>query len=75
MRPRTLTMALVCEQAKRYWFGYGRPHLDYKGVILHAIFLLGLNAGLRYKEVHKRRIEHVMVSPDHLGWKYSADSH
>lgn len=66
MRPRPLPMSLVCEHAIRYWFGCGQA-IDYRDVILHAIILLGLNAGLRYDEVAKLRASHVTVNSGDIG--------
>ena len=51
-RARPLSVYVVCAHAVRFW-----NSSSVQDMFLHAVFLLGLNLGLRYNEVTKLRVE------------------
>ena len=57
IKARPLTCAIVCDHAAKFWCK-GND----EDVLIHAIFAVGLNLGLRYDEVSELRIEYVSVT-------------
>lgn len=63
LKARPITAHMVCDHAERFWYGCGRA-LDVRDIMLHSIFVLGLNLGLRFDEINKLKVEHVSVTSD-----------
>lgn len=65
LKARPITVGIVCDHAEKFWFGsnYGKM-IDIRDIQLHAIFLLGLNLGLRYDEISKLQLQRVSVNSE-----------
>lgn len=64
VKAQPLTVETVCDHAAKYW-----QRGNDEDVLLHAIFLVGLNLGLRYDEVGKLSIDYVSVTSDSISLK------
>lgn len=65
LKARPLTAEQVCTHAAQFWLGSQnakRLGVDARDVQLYAIFLVGLNLGLRFDEVSKLKVEHITVN-------------
>lgn len=58
--PRHLTIRGVCDNATRFWFSWEK--VDYRGALLHSIFLLVLNLGLQNDHLQNIENRHVTVN-------------
>jgi len=61
MSARPLTVALVCDHAAKYWY-----RGNDEDVLLHAIFVVGLNLGLRFDEVSNLELKYVSVTSNSI---------
>ena len=57
LRARPLTAAIVCDHAAKFWY-----RDNDEDILLHAIFVVGLNLGLRFDEVSDLEMKFLSVT-------------
>ena len=65
LRAKPVTISQVANHASRFWHG-SDGKVDPRDEAIHAIWLLGLNLGLRFDEVSKLRLENVTVDDNNI---------
>ena len=56
---RPITAGIICDHAAKFWYN-GND----EDILLHSIFVLGINLGLRYDEVSNLEMKFVSISSD-----------